>query len=54
MQYHRKQLFLDQADFQHLKHSLLCYYKEEKDLRGYLSVRRRLGSQRSPWCGCFG
>jgi hypothetical protein len=33
---HRKQPFLDQAEFQHLKHSVLRYYKEEKDLRGYL------------------
>ncbi|MCX7571831.1 DUF2785 domain-containing protein [Tumebacillus sp. DT12] len=33
---HRQQPFLDRADFQHLKHSLLRYYKEEKDLRGYL------------------
>ncbi|MGG1658311.1 DUF2785 domain-containing protein [Brevibacillus sp. NRS-1366] len=34
---HREQPFLDHADFLHLKHSLLRYYKEEKDLRGYLS-----------------
>ncbi len=33
---HRIQPFLDQAEFQHLKHSVLRYYKEEKDLRGYL------------------
>lgn len=33
---HRKQPFLDQAEYQHLKHSVLRYYKEEKDLRGYL------------------
>lgn len=33
---HRKQPFLAYAEFQHLKHSLLRYYKEEKDLRGYL------------------
>lgn len=37
VQRHRKQPFLDIAEFQHLKHSLLRYYKEEKDLRGYLS-----------------
>jgi hypothetical protein len=35
---HRKQPFLDDAESQHLKHSLLRYYKEEKDLRGYLPV----------------
>jgi hypothetical protein len=33
---HRKKPFLDQAEFRHLKHSLLRYYKEEKNLRGYL------------------
>ena len=33
---HRQQHFLDLADFRHLKYSLLRYYKEEKDLRGYL------------------
>lgn len=33
---HRKQPFLDQAEYQYLKHSVLRYYKEEKDLRGYL------------------
>lgn len=33
---HRKQPFLDQAEFQHLKYSVLRYYREEKDLRGYL------------------
>ncbi|MBE9913738.1 DUF2785 domain-containing protein [Paenibacillus donghaensis] len=33
---HRKKPFLDHAEFQHLKYSLLRYYKEEKDLRGYL------------------
>jgi len=33
---HRKQPFLDQAEFQHLRNSVLRYYKEEKDLRGYL------------------
>lgn len=33
---HRQQPFLDIADFRHLKHSLLRYYTEEKDLRGYL------------------
>ncbi|TQR34799.1 DUF2785 domain-containing protein [Brevibacillus brevis] len=33
---HSKKPFLDYAEFQNLKHSLLRYYKEEKDLRGYL------------------
>ncbi|MEH6944099.1 DUF2785 domain-containing protein [Bacillus sp. JJ722] len=33
---HRKQPFLNLDDFQHLKYSLHRYYKEEKDLRGYL------------------
>ncbi|MDN9012903.1 DUF2785 domain-containing protein [Brevibacillus laterosporus] len=33
---HREKPFLNLADFQHLKFSLLRYYKEEKDLRGYL------------------
>lgn len=37
VQRHRKQPFLNQVEFQHLKHSLLRYYREEKDLRGYLS-----------------
>lgn len=36
VQCHREQPFLDHAEFQHLKHSLLRYYNEEKDLRGYL------------------
>jgi hypothetical protein len=34
---HRQQPFLDLDDFQHLKNSLLRYYNEEKDLRGYVS-----------------
>lgn len=38
VQRHRQQPFLDHADFQHLKHSLLRYYQEEKDLRGYLAI----------------
>ncbi|SMF83956.1 Protein of unknown function [Paenibacillus uliginis N3/975] len=33
---HRQKPFLNFNDFQNLKHSLLRYYKEEKDLRGYL------------------
>ncbi|MGZ9584230.1 DUF2785 domain-containing protein [Paenibacillus marinisediminis] len=33
---HRLKPFLDFADFQHVKDSILRYYKEEKDLRGYL------------------
>lgn len=34
---HCKQPFLEQADFLHVKESLLRYYKEEKDLRGFLT-----------------
>lgn len=37
MERHRKQPFLETAEFLHLKQSLLRYYREEKDLRGYLS-----------------
>ncbi|MCR8842719.1 DUF2785 domain-containing protein [Paenibacillus sp. SC116] len=33
---HRQQPFLDLTEFQHLKDEILRYYKEEKDLRGYL------------------
>jgi len=33
---HWQKPFLVQADFQYLKDSLLRYYQEEKDLRGYL------------------
>ncbi|WP_379131106.1 DUF2785 domain-containing protein [Paenibacillus sp. sgz500958] len=33
---HRQQPFLEPEDFLNLKHSLLRYYREEKDLRGYL------------------
>ncbi|MDF2681826.1 MAG: hypothetical protein K0R47_3016 [Brevibacillus sp.] len=36
VQRHRQEPLLDQAEFQHLKQSLLRYYQEEKDLRGYL------------------
>ncbi|MEJ8545304.1 DUF2785 domain-containing protein [Brevibacillus borstelensis] len=36
VQRHRKQPFLDHADFCCMKQSLLRYYREEKDLRGYL------------------
>jgi len=36
MDRHRRQPFMDHADFQHLKDSLLRYYTEEKDLRGFL------------------
>ncbi|WP_134683658.1 DUF2785 domain-containing protein [Brevibacillus migulae] len=34
---HRQNPFLNQADYEQLKDSLLRYYREEKDLRGYLS-----------------
>lgn len=34
---HCEHPFLEQADFLHVKESLLRYYKEEKDLRGYLT-----------------
>ncbi|WP_289138468.1 DUF2785 domain-containing protein [uncultured Brevibacillus sp.] len=34
---HCEQPFLEQADFRRVKQSLLRYYKEEKDLRGYLN-----------------
>lgn len=37
VRHHRQKPFLDFADFLHLKDSLLRYYKEEKDLRGYLA-----------------
>lgn len=37
LQRHRKQPFLEQAEFLHLKQSLLRYYREEKDLRGYVA-----------------
>lgn len=33
---HTKKPFLDHVEFQNLKHALLRYCKEEKDLRGYL------------------
>lgn len=37
MQRHRDHPFLNPDEFQHLKQSLLRYYQEEKDLRGYLA-----------------
>lgn len=38
VQRNRNKPFLTPNEFQHLKHSLLRYYQEEKDLRGYLAV----------------
>lgn len=38
VQRHRNRPFLNRNEFQHLKHSLLRYYQEEKDLRGYLAA----------------
>ncbi|AIQ61672.1 hypothetical protein PBOR_35795 [Paenibacillus borealis] len=38
VQRHRDNSFLTPNEFQHLKHSLLRYYRKEKDLRGYLAV----------------
>lgn len=37
VQRHRLQPYLDNSGFLHLKHSLIRYYSEEKDLRGYLA-----------------
>ncbi|MDG0875931.1 DUF2785 domain-containing protein [Paenibacillus thiaminolyticus] len=34
---HRQEPFLDLAEFQHVKHSLIRYVQEEKDLRGYVN-----------------
>lgn len=34
---HCERPFLEQPDFLHVKESLIRYYKEEKDLRGYLT-----------------
>ncbi|MFE4711367.1 DUF2785 domain-containing protein [Paenibacillus sp. NPDC056722] len=34
---HRQQPFLEAEGFANLKHALLRYYREEKDLRGYLA-----------------
>ncbi|MBY0009999.1 DUF2785 domain-containing protein [Paenibacillus typhae] len=34
----RNNPFLTLGEYQHLKHSLLRYYQEEKDLRGYLAA----------------
>lgn len=33
---HRERPFLNQNDFENVKHALIRYYREEKDLRGYL------------------
>lgn len=38
VQRHRQTPFLKQAEIEHLMQAMLRYYKEEKDLRGYLSV----------------
>ncbi len=38
MQRHRQNPFFNQAEIEQLMHAMLRYYKEEKDLRGYLSV----------------
>nr|WP_235441421.1 DUF2785 domain-containing protein [Paenibacillus sp. IHB B 3415] len=38
VQRHRNNSFLTPNEFRHLKYSLLRYYQEEKDLRGYLAV----------------
>lgn len=38
VQRHRNDPFLTLDEFRHLQHSLLRYYQEEKDLRGYLAV----------------
>lgn len=37
VQRHRDDPFLNPDEFQHLKQALLRYYREEKDLRGYLA-----------------
>ncbi|MER2037224.1 MAG: DUF2785 domain-containing protein [Solibacillus sp.] len=37
VQRHRQNPFLNQMDFEQLMHAMLRYYKEEKDLRGYLT-----------------
>lgn len=37
MQRHRDYPFFNPDEFQHLKQALLRYYREEKDLRGYLA-----------------
>nr|WP_242069344.1 DUF2785 domain-containing protein [Paenibacillus dendritiformis] len=34
---HRQKPFLDLAEFQQVKHSLISYVQEEKDLRGYVN-----------------
>lgn len=38
VQRHISHPFLTPDEFRHLKHSLIRYYREEKDLRGYLEV----------------
>ncbi|ENQ3106368.1 Protein of unknown function [Bacillus sp. 491mf] len=38
VQHHRQNPFFNQAEIEQLMHAMLRYYKEEKDLRGYLSV----------------
>lgn len=38
VQYHRQNPFFHQTEIEQLIHTMLRYYKEEKDLRGYLSV----------------
>jgi hypothetical protein len=38
VQRHRQNPFFNQAEIEQLMHAMLRYYKEEKDLRGYLSV----------------
>ncbi|WNN74211.1 DUF2785 domain-containing protein [Lysinibacillus capsici] len=38
IQHHRKNPFLNQEEIEQLMQVMLRYYKEEKDLRGYLSV----------------
>jgi hypothetical protein len=38
VQRHRQNPFLNQAEIEQLMHTMLRYYKEEKDLRGYLLV----------------
>lgn len=36
VQRHRQNPFFNQAEIEQLMHAMLRYYKEEKDLRGYL------------------
>lgn len=37
LQRHREQPLLNSSEFINVKQSLICYYKEEKDLRGYIA-----------------